>query len=80
MSPTSPKKHRWPHIFGGHHKKDKKSKDEKKRLKDEHKKEKKEKRLRKKEKKVDQKDGDSLDAVLSETGEYRCLSQDTIML
>ena len=72
LSPTSPKKHKWPHIFGGHHKKDKKSKEEKKRLKEEHKKEKKEKKRRKKEKKtkdVDQKDDDSLDGVLSETGE-----------
>ncbi|CAB3982261.1 F-actin-monooxygenase MICAL3 isoform X14, partial [Paramuricea clavata] len=72
MSPTSPKKHRWPNIFGGHHKKDKKGKDEKKRLKEEHKKEKKEKRRRKKGKKGqegDQKDVDSPDAVLSETDE-----------
>jgi hypothetical protein len=73
LSPTSPKKHKWPHIFGGHHKKEKKSKEEKKRLKEEQKKEKKEKKRRKKEKKnKDKTDGtfSSPEPGLSESGEW----------
>lgn len=75
LSPTSPRKHKW-HIFGGHHKKDKKSQEEKKRLKEERKREKKEKKRRKKEKKAqrgDRHDGDSPELVLSDSGKWRQL-------
>ena len=75
LSPTSPKKHKWPHIFGGHHKKGKKSKEEKKRLKEEQKKEKKEKKRKKKEKKS--KDGvDSPDSLGSPDGTDEIICED----
>lgn len=76
LSPTSPKRHKWPHVFG--HKKEKKSKEERareKKLKEEkHKERKKEKKEKKKKKKKEKKskvceEKDELDNMTSGTGE-----------